>query len=93
MIDESNDMPPASRRSTTVIPGFARFADNLAAELERLGNEGGNLLAAEGRRLAAKIRRWDMSPPSEEERVATLEGPGGLADFERQARRMLNETY
>jgi hypothetical protein len=93
MIDDPNDMPPASRRSTTVIPGFARYADNLATELERLGNEAAKLLATEGRRLAAKIRRWDTSPPSDEERTAVLEGPGGLADFERQARRLLHESY
>jgi hypothetical protein len=93
MTDDANDMPPASRRSTTVIPGFARFADNLSSELERVGNEASIALAAEGRQLAAKIRRWDTHPPSEDERVAVLEGPGGLADFERKARRILHESY
>lgn len=74
--------PAMARRDSVNSPGFAALVDDHVVRLERLRHEAARIKAREGRQLAATLRSWATSAPTDEERRRTIQA---VVDFNREA--------
>lgn len=74
--------PAMSRRHSVNSPGFAALVEDHVLRLDRLRHEAARIKAREGRALAATLRSWATSAPTDEERRRTIQA---VVDFNREA--------